>query len=719
MGARHLAALLEFEQEPIGIDQWRERLLSKLLFLILLLGSITAIPAMYFAIQRGPKLVTFVDAAALAWIAFIALKPGLSFKIRAYSLVTLNYVVGVWFLFAVGTVSQIYLLAFPIFCALFLGLRPGLYALALNAITLAGFGWLINANIYITGLATLPLMKWIIIALNFTFIDSVLTISAAILLHRLQGSLESQQLAAKALENKHRELTDEIEGRKRAEEATARLVRAVEQAHESILMSDAEGKVVYLNRAFEALSGASRESMPNFWLHQLRTSVSEPDSIATAMRERREWSGSVTLGIAGGEERELEVTISPTRNKSGEVTNFVAVMRDVTRERQMEMSLRQTQKLESVGILAGGIAHDFNNIVGSILGIAEMAQLEVENTSLEDGMSSIVVACKRARDIVRQLMAFSKKSSFERSAISIKRSVEEVLPLLRAVIPSNIEISTNLATDALVAANPAEIQQIIMNLCMNAFQAMAKGRTGLLGIHLRLVEPNDRLWSSRSSLDAYSRLVCLEISDTGPGIPPQDLEHIFDPFFTTKTDIGGTGLGLASVHGIVTSLQGEIVVDTKVGAGTTFQICFAEIDPGEQLNSPTPLSAHLPDEGRILVVDDEQPLLMISSRILCDVGYDVETAESGEVALQMFDADPFRFDLIITDLTMSGMSGTELIRELKKRRPDLPTILASGFADPKANEGSSLNVESYLQKPYTRRELLEMVRMGLGRKTFS
>lgn len=711
-----VSRLLEAEEDLSEIDQWRERILAKILVIILVLGSATAIPAVYLAFQRGPELVTFVDAVALGWIAMITLRPKLSFRFRAYSLVALNYVVGVWFLLSVGVVSQIYLLAVPIFAALFLGLGPAIAALGLNAATLIVIGYLVRGNLSIPGLESQLLLKWVIISMNFTFIDAVLTLSCAMLLQRLQAAFKSHKKTMENLEansvqlaSANGELAVEIAVRKQAEEETNRLARAVEQASETILMSDAEGRIVYANHAFEILSGKSRTSMPVLWLHQLKPVGADSEPVASIIQEQRQWSGLVEFLGSDGTTREMQTVISPSRDSGGRVTNFVAVMRDVTRERQFEARLRQSEKLEAIGTLAGGIAHDFNNIIGSILGIAELTQMELRNTPLESGIETIVVACNRARDIVRQMMVFSKQNSLTRTPVSLRKTLEENLPLLRAAIPSNIEIRHDVTCDAVVNASPAEIQQILMNLGANAFNAMSHKDSGTLTISIKTMQMDEALARIYPRLQSGVRYVCLEVSDDGHGIDAKDLSNIFDPFFTTRGATGGTGLGLASVHAIVTSLGGEITVITQVGMGTTFRIYLAEVEPVLNGNGAE-VSQLARGEGRVLLVDDESALLNIATRILEERGYSPTTADSGEAALAMFTADPFYFDLVITDLTMSGISGADLIRQLKKMRPDLPTILTSGFADVGAYDGEELlNAATYLPKPYTRQELLTKV----------
>ncbi|MBA2688082.1 MAG: PAS domain-containing protein [Gemmatimonadaceae bacterium] len=344
-GSAYLDEFLYSGQEFTEIDQWRERILSKVLLVMLGLGTLTAIPAFYFAITRGPSLVTLIDAVALALLAFLSFKRDIPFRVRAWVLVLLTYAVGTWYLLTVGAVSQIYLVAFPVLTALFLGVRPAAFSLVFTALTLAGVGVLSNANIHLRGVESEPMLKWVIIALNFSFIASVLTMSTAILLQKLERSLEMQKIAARSVDLRQAELTrtnaqlaHEIETRKKAEGDKLRLARAVGQIREIILMTDPDGKIVYANRAFEVLSGRSLKSMSVLWLQQLRTLSDSGYSIAEIVREQREWSGIVEFIAADGESRKMETVISPSRDQDGTIANFVAVMRESVRETEMQWS---------------------------------------------------------------------------------------------------------------------------------------------------------------------------------------------------------------------------------------------------------------------------------------------------------------------------------------------------------------------------------------------
>lgn len=709
------AASLDDETE---FNHWRRRILESLLPVIVALAAITSLPAFYIALTRGPRLITYVDLASLSCLAWITFDKRLPYHARAAILIALSYVIGVVFLLWIGVVSQIYLLAFPILAALFLGLRPAIIALILNALTLFAVGQLARLNLSFPGVeAAESLMKWGIIALNFAFVDAFLTISCALLLHRLETSFDAQKVALAVLSRNEQklavandELRRQIDARESAEREAARLMRAVEQAAEVILMIDAQGTIVYANEAVEALTGQSRTTIKNMPLTGLFSAVgpSGPESFEEVIANRKQWTGTVRYPHADGSLRELETVISPSFQSDGEIVNSVVVMRDLTREHEIERRLMQNQKLEALGRLAGGIAHDFNNIIGTILGVAELTEREAPSPSVKSGMETIVIACDRAKTVVRQMVSFSRTGAPDRTAISLKAAAEQNLALLRAAIPPNIQIDADLDDECGVVATTAEIQQIVMNLATNAVHAM-ESKGGTLRLHSCVVVADAGLARAYRRLTEGTRYSMLIIGDTGAGIRAEDVDRVFEPFFTTREPSGGTGLGLATVQGLIASMGGEISLSTEWGRGTTIHIYLPQVQPPDVIATVCPAEPESA-RGTLLVVDDEPAMLRISERIVRGAGYDVATASSGEAALQLVLDDPFRFDLVLTDLTMTGISGADLTRKLKQIRPELPVILTSGFVDRAgAEEFAALGIAAFVPKPYARVDLLRAI----------
>ena len=376
---------------------------------------------------------------------------------------------------------------------------------------------------------------------------------------------------------------------------------------------------------------------------------------------------------------------------------------------KMEARMRETQKMESLGTLAGGIAHDFNNILGAILGYAEMAQYECPADSrLEYYATQITKAGYRAKELVQQILLFSRQGSSEKGPIDVGRVVDEALKLIKASLPANIEILANISHDlAPIFANEIHIHQIVMNLCTNAYYAM-KSFGGTLNVSLTAVAIQDHDIKTFSEIQPGNYLK-LSISDTGCGIPSDIINRIFDPYFTTKPIGEGTGLGLSTIHGIVKDHSGSIKVYSEVGIGTTFHIFLPTAEATAEITVEK--LEQLPmGSGCILFVDDEESLLDIGRDLLSRLGYQVETRASALDALEAFQVDPQKFDLVISDITMPKMTGDEIARQIKAIRPEIPIILCSGFSDrinPQTME--TIGISALLMKPIIYADLAQTV----------
>lgn len=414
-----------------------------------------------------------------------------------------------------------------------------------------------------------------------------------------------------------------------------------------------------------------------------------------------------------GGQRELEALIStaPVRVDGREFV--LAAIVDVSDKAILESRLAQAQKMEAIGILAGGIAHDFNNILGVIIGNTELLEM---GGMLSDGerysLGQILAAARRAKHLVRQILAFSRRSPQERLLISLKPIVKEAVGFLRASLPAAIAVEHAVAADAAaVMADPTQIQQVLLNLCANAAQAMGS-EGGRLKIELQNVRlaAADLLGEPEAAPGGYVRL---SVADTGPGIDPAILARIFEPFFTTKGPEQGTGLGLSVVHGIVRAHGGFVRVDSPPGKGARFDVFLPCGEAAEAAAAPgeTPLPI---GRERILFVDDEAALAELTRQRLSGLGYRVEAHTAPMEALAAFEADPAGFDLVVSDLSMPRMSGLVLARRLREIRPQLPIILCTGFSE-QADEAAAraAGVRAFLFKPLLLHELAHAVRRVL------
>jgi PAS domain S-box-containing protein len=415
----------------------------------------------------------------------------------------------------------------------------------------------------------------------------------------------------------------------------------------------------------------------------------------------------------------MSATLIMLRNKPHilTITRDISELKSAQQEReQLRTRLIQAQKMEAIGTLAGGIAHDFNNILGAIIGYAEMALYDTQKDSMEHyNIEQVLKAGHRAKDLVKQILAFSRKSEQDKRIIFLTPIIKEVLKLLRASLPTTIEIKLNIEPHlAAIFADPTQIHQVMMNLCTNSAHAMGD-KGGILEVSLHNVNLNIKAAAQYPELNpgAY---VKLSISDTGGGMDSATMQRIFDPYFTTKEQDKGTGMGLAVVHGIVKGHGGGIHVDSAVGEGTRFDILFPVIE--RQIVSETEELKALPTGNEtILCVDDEQPLIELGKNMLKKLGYRVEARTLPVEAIEVFRAAPDAFDLVISDMTMPAMTGVGLAKKLMQIRPQIPVIICTGYSEQiDESRAKELGIRGFLMKPFTIRELSKTVRQVLDAK---
>ncbi|MBW1767380.1 MAG: response regulator, partial [Deltaproteobacteria bacterium] len=367
--------------------------------------------------------------------------------------------------------------------------------------------------------------------------------------------------------------------------------------------------------------------------------------------------------------------------------------------KQMQKTLAKSEKFEALGQMASGVAHDFNNILSAIMGYAEIAQYDIpEKNQVTQSIEQVLKASHRAKDLVSQILAFSRQSEQERIPVQVHQIVEEALKLLRASMPTTIEIRQDIATNgSAILADPTQIHQILMNLCTNAHHAMRE-KGGILEVNVSNMEVGGNELATYPNLKP-GPYIKLSISDTGDGMDQSTLERIFDPYFTTKEKGVGTGMGLAVVHGIVKSHDGAITVSSEQGKGTTFDVLFPRVqkDIEHEVEAFEPLPS---GNERILFVDDEKALADLGKQMLGRLGYKVFTRTSSIEALEAFRADPYKFDLIITDMTMPNMTGDVLAEEIMAIRPDIPIMLCTGFSERITKENAKkIGIREFAMKP--------------------
>lgn len=505
--------------------------------------------------------------------------------------------------------------------------------------------------------------------------------------------------------------------RKKAEKDLLMLSSAVEQAAEAMIIMRPDGTVHYVNPAVKKIFGLKSGQLIGinpFHTENKQLSLGFDSSMLNRIASGKIWRGPVEASKTDGELIELDVIVSAIFDKNGGIQNVVAVCRDVTNEIRLERELKQAQKLEAIGTLVGGIAHDFNNIIAIIMGYTELGFFSVTSDDpIYPNLIEIQSAAQRAKDLVQQILAFSRQSEQEIKPVKIKPIVSETVKFLRASLPSTIEIKLSLTAETdMVLADPVHIHQILMNLCTNAKQAMSE-TGGVLEISLK-----EETVSAADSMDLKpGSYIKLSVSDSGSGINPSILDRIFDPFFTTKKQGEGTGLGLSVVHGIVKSSGGEIKVESSPGSGSAFHIYL----PSAEGSAVEPLSFEkikaVTGTERIMVVDDEKQITAILTRMLQNMGYSVVSFNSSSEALKSFENDPGMTDLLITDQTMPELTGLTLAKKVLAINPGLPVILCSGFSETASEETALKNgIRYFLLKPVIMDELAALVRKLLDEK---
>lgn len=499
-----------------------------------------------------------------------------------------------------------------------------------------------------------------------------------------------------------------------------RLIAAIEQAGEIIVITDIGGSIVYVNPAFERITGYSKiEALgqrPSL-VKSGRQDRSVYEQLWHTIMAGEVWRGRFINRKKDGSLYTVNATIAPVRNEADTIIGYVGVERDVTHELSLEEQLRQSQKMEAVGRLAGGVAHDFNNLLTVINGYSNLLldHHPEPNDLMRKDIEQIKRAGERASNLTRQLLAFSRKQILKPTILDLNIVVADMETLLRRLLGEDISIYTRLEpTLGRIKADRGQLEQVIMNLAINARDAMQGG--GQLTLETANVTL-DELYTSQKVEVEPGNYVLLAISDTGIGISQETLAHIFEPFFTTKEEGKGTGLGLATVHGIIKQSGGHINVYSEAGQGTTFKIYLPPFQDAAPNNKGLTSPAALPrGVETILVVEDEARVRELVSRVLRSSGYTVLEANNGREALHLYGHQNGPIQLLLTDVVMPGMNGRMLADRLKVVQPGLKVIYMSGYTDDAIIQHGVLDAGAiFIQKPFTTDALIRRVRETLDR----
>jgi PAS domain S-box-containing protein len=507
-----------------------------------------------------------------------------------------------------------------------------------------------------------------------------------------------------------------ISDQKKAENELRRLSTAIEQFPETVIITDTKGTIQYVNPAFETISGYTRDEAvgrtPGI-LKSGKHSNSFYNEMWNTLNAGKIWSGRIVNKRKNGSLYKEDVSIAPVKDKSGTITHFVGVKRDITAELVRDEQMQQAQKMEAVGQLAGGIAHDFNNILQAILGFSELLLPAVEHMEYQhrDALE-IQKAARHAADLTRQLLAFSRKQPVQMAVMDLNDAITGTQKILSSVIGENVQIITELdpALD-LIQGDEQQIRRVIVNLAINARDAMPDGG------HLTLRTEKVSFSAEEAAVFPDARageFACLTVNDTGTGMSEQIMPHIFEPFFSTKAPGKGTGLGLAAIYGIVQEHKGWINVNSELGEGSTFNIYFPICRDGRSIDHEKARiqteTLLLGNGERILVVDDDPAILALSKKALTRSGYTVKTATSAEEALQIFEEENGAFDLLFSDVILPQKNGADLAASLKAKYPELPILLCSGYSGDRVHDaGIEQSGFFFLEKPFSIFSLLKLV----------
>lgn len=509
-------------------------------------------------------------------------------------------------------------------------------------------------------------------------------------------------------------------------ESEAKYRQLFESMMDAYVSIDLAGNIIHTNRSFNEMLGYTSKELQKLNIKDLTPEKWLPADLKVVRKVLSDGHSDIyekEYIRKDGEILSVELRTFLLRDKNNRQVGMWAIIRDITERRMIEeerenlmRQLIQMQKMESIGILAGGIAHDFNNLLAPIMIHTELAIADLpEDSPLRLSMKEIYLASERARDLVKQILTFARKNDEEITALKMTPLIKEAIKFLRSTIPTTIDIKCNIkANKDMILADPTQVNQIIMNLSTNAAYAMREK-----GDLLEIILDNQDIHCTKTDKSVnlnQGSYVKLSVRDNGTGISPDIINRIFEPYYTTKQTGEGTGLGLATVHGIVKKYGGDITVESKVGHGTTFHIYLPLVEV-ELTNSDNNKLEPSTGTERILLVDDEKIIIDITQRMLERLGYIVSTKTSSLEALEVFRNNPDKFDLVITDMTMPIMSGEDLAKAIIEINPEIPVILCTGFSD-KIDEAKAKEsgISSFVMKPIVMNTIAKTIRDVLDKR---
>jgi two-component system cell cycle sensor histidine kinase/response regulator CckA len=691
----------QFAQKvAIDPENWRASLFALILKVSLLLGFLVYLPSLYAVLMSRLYGIAIIDTLVLLAIAGLLVFDRFSYRRRAAIFCCICYILGAGLLVSVGSISQVYLFGFSVVTTLLLGLRAGFASAILSSLTMLAVG--------VTGIMVpemLPswnysLPAWIVVTLNFALVDILITLAIGVVLKAVNNALK-QEIAARQSLDRERKL----------------LRTLIDTLPDVVFTKDTDGRFVNSNPATLALVGFQSEeelagkTVFDLFPHEIAELYHADDLEVIAGKtiiDREEPS----IDPKGNTLWYLTIKV-PLHDQTGQTIGLIGISRNITGRKKLEAQLRQSQKMDAVGQLAGGVAHDFNNLLTIISGYSELLLTQPEASgAIRESARAISDAGERATALTRQLLAFSRRTILEPKVLNVNAVIAEMSKMLRRLIGEDIVFATVLEPElSWIRVDPGQLDQVVMNLAVNARDAMPTG--GRLTIETANILLSDNYATTHLDCSAGHH-VMLAITDTGRGMVSEVLAHIFEPFYTTKGVGRGTGLGLAMVFGIVQQSGGGIHVYSELGRGTTFKIYFPVAEAPLPKQSDTDAEFGLEGTETILLVEDEDEVRRLALLSLEKHGYHVLTAADGNDALRVVESYNSPIDLLLTDVVMPNLSGPELAEALQARHPQLMVLFMSGYTDDAVVRHGLLHAEvAFIQKPYTPQGLAEKIRQVL------
>ncbi len=706
---------------------WRAQILSSILLFGVTAGFFIIVYIVPVIMADRLWGLIFWDVTLWAAGLYLLVRPGINYMTRAVFVMIILYGVGLAIMTSVGPLSggPAWLFAFAVLSGVMLGSRAAIVALSINGLTFTIIGFLITTGKWTPDFPFFPSVKSMYIAsINFLFLNALASISVSVLLKGLTRSHKKVQDLAASLKKEQIKLEAQIYERRLAEtalkESEKKYRNILESIEDGFFEVDTAGNFTFFNDSMCRILKYERHELAGMNNKEYMDKKNAQKIYQAFNHVYR--TGQPTKAIdwqlirRDGTPCFVETVVSLIRDKNGKGIGFRGVARDVTERKSLETQLRQAHKMESIGRIAGGIAHDFNNILYIILGNTELAIHEISGYSpAASKLEKIKASCLRGRDIVKQLLNFSRETDQKLIPMDAVSAIREESRFLRSAMPATIEFEFELPDEKIpIMADQVQFNQVLMNICTNAAQAMGK-TGGTIKISA------EQIHITREKCEKYPGIaegkhLCITIQDTGPGIDPENMDKIFDPYFTTKTFGKGSGMGLAVVHGIVKHHGGSIVAENLPGFGAAFHIVFPVINEQPEPAQSLPEYNITRGNETILFVDDEKPVADMAYDMLNTLGYHVKTSLDPLNALEVFRSRPDEFDLVIADMTMPRMNGAELAEELMSLRPDIPVILCTGYSElMDEHKAQQIGAAGFIMKPVSMDTLSHIVRKVLNR----